>query len=105
MTETQKMQQLHHIAATEQVLTDEEKAALETWYETLDREEEIINSQNRHIAMEALREAVAERTAQIAVVGQEVAAMLKQNEALRRENAALRRRFEARLAEEQKIAA
>ncbi|HXG82839.1 MAG TPA: hypothetical protein VNI84_02335, partial [Pyrinomonadaceae bacterium] len=64
-----------------------------------------INGQNRLIEIEILRETVVERTAQIAAVGEEVAAMLKLNEALRRENAVLRRQFEARLAAQQKIAA
>lgn len=105
MTETERMQQLHHRSATGQVLADEDRAALEVWYETLDREEEFVNGQNRLIDLEALRETVAERTAQIAVVGAEVAVILKLNEELRRENAGLRRQFEARLVEEQKIAA
>ena len=100
MTETERMQQLHHAAATGCALTVKEKAALESWYETLDRDEAIINRRIRPVKIEALREKVEKTTAQIVVVGEDIAASLKQNDLLRRENAALRRQLEARFTEQ-----
>ena len=101
MTETERMQQLHQLAATGHALTGADKAALATWYETLDREEAAINRNNRVIGVAELREKVAARTAQITIVSEEVVALLKQNEALRGENVVLRRQLEARLRERQ----
>ncbi len=100
MTETEKMQQLHHRASLGEQLSAQERAALQNWYDELDREEAIINRDSRPIDIEAMRENLAKTYEQIAAVSAENARMFRQNETLRRENDVLRRQVEARFAEQ-----
>lgn len=55
MTETEKMQQLHLLAAQGHKLSAEDEIKLKNWYETLDREESVINRNNRHIDISELK--------------------------------------------------
>ncbi len=100
MSELERLQKLHHRAATGETLLPEEQATLEKWYETLEREEDAeISRQNQNIDVVALREKLEKTTAQITVVSREVEALIERNEILRDENHDLRERFEARLVE------
>lgn len=100
MTKTAQLQELHLRAAMGETLTKEEEAILSDWYELLDREEAVINSQNQTTNIESLRKKFDKATAQISVISDDVAQLLKQNEVLRQENIALRRQLESRLAEQ-----
>lgn len=97
MTKIERMQRLHHLAATGHALNAADAAALGDWYAALDADEAIINQQNHFIETKELREKVAATAAQITAVSQEVAQILAQNEVLRRENAVLRQELEVSL--------
>src|SRR5215204_5012486 len=101
MSETEKMQRLHHRASLGEKLSESEREALENWYEELDREESIINRNNRQIDLEAMRERLEKTTAEVVDSSRKVAVLLRQNEKIRRENLELRRQIEARLTERQ----
>ena len=98
MTEIEKMQQLHLRASLGEELTANERAALQSWYDELDREEAVINRNNRNVDLEAMREMLEKTTRQVAASNRRVVELLEQNERIRRENARLRRELEARLA-------
>lgn len=100
MTETEKMQQLHHRATTGETLSAEESGALQNWYDELDREEAYINRDNREIDLDAMRENLEKTYEQIAAVSAENVRLFKHSEKLRRENDALRRQIAARFAEQ-----
>lgn len=96
MTNTEKMQQLHHRASLGETLSTEESQALQSWYDELDREEAYINRDNREIDLEAMRENLEKTYEQIAAVSAEIVRAFKNSEKLRRENDALRRQIAAR---------
>ena len=96
MTNTEKMQQLHHRASLGETLSAEELKALQSWYDELDREEAYINRDNREIDLEAMRENLEKTYEQIAAVSAENVRIFKHSEKLRRENDALRRQIAAR---------
>ncbi len=96
MTETEKMQQLHHRATMGETLSAEERAALQNWYDALDREESFINRDNREIDLDAMRENLEKTYEQIAAVSAETVRIFKHSEKLRRENDALRHQIAAR---------
>lgn len=100
MTETEKMQQLHLAKAQGQELSAEDEAKLKSWYETLDREESVINSNNRPLDTNSLKKKIQRTTEQIVAVGNEVTNLLKQNEQIRLENQQLRQKLESRLVEQ-----
>lgn len=100
MTETEKMQQLHLLAAQGHKLSAEDETKLKNWYETLDREESVINRNNRKIDVSALKKKIDKTTKQITVVSNEVTAMLEHNEQIRLENKQLRQKLESRLVEQ-----
>lgn len=96
MTDTKKMQQLHHRASLGEKLSAEESDVLQSWYDELDREEAYINRDNREIDLEAMRENLEKTYEQIAAVSAEIVRIFKNSEKLRRENDALRRQIAAR---------
>lgn len=100
MTETEKMQQLHLAKAQGQELSAEDEAKLKSWYETLDREEAVINPNNRPVDTNSLKKKIERTTEQIVAVGNEVTNLLKQNEQIRLENQQLRQKLESRLVEQ-----
>lgn len=100
MTETEKMQKLHLAKAQGQKLSAKDEASLKSWYETLDREESVINRNDRKIDVGALKKKIEKTTKQIVTVSNEVTALLKQNEQIRFENQQLRQKLESRLVEQ-----
>lgn len=96
MTETKKMQQLHHRASLGETLSAEEHKVLQSWYDELDREEAYINRDNREIDLDTMRENLEKTYEQIAAVSAENVRIFKHSEKLRRENDALRRQIAAR---------
>ena len=96
MTDTEKMQQLHHRASLGETLSAEEHKVLQSWYDELDREEAYINRDNREIDLEAMRENLEKTYEQIAAVSADNVRIFKHSEKLRRENDALRRQIAAR---------
>ena len=100
MNDMEKMQTLHLRSVKGESLTAEEKAALQNWYETLDREEDLIlnDSQSAQDA-EQLRRNLLEITDQTAEVSREVKTLISQNEQIRKENQVLKKSLEARLLE------
>lgn len=100
MTETEKMQKLHLAKAEGQKLSGADEAKLQNWYETLDREESVINRNSRKVDVSALKKKIEKTTKQIVAVSSEVANTLKQNEQIRLENQQLRRQLESRLVEQ-----
>lgn len=100
MTETEKMQRLHLQKAQGQKLSDEDNRRLQKWYETLDREESVINQNNREIEIDSLKEKVEKTTKQIIEVSKEVINLLEQNQQIRLENQQLRQKLESRLVEQ-----
>lgn len=100
MTETEKMQQLHLAKAQGQELSAEDEAKLKSWYGMLDREESVINPNNRPVDTNSLKKKIERTTEQIVAVGNEVTNLLKQNEQIRLENQQLRQKLESRLVEQ-----
>ncbi len=100
MNETEKMQKLHLLAAQGHELSAEDEASLKSWYETLDREEAVINRNNRQVDVAALKKKVEKTTVQITRTSDEITALLRQNEQIRVENKDLRRQLESRLVEQ-----
>ncbi|MDQ3179882.1 MAG: hypothetical protein M3Q33_05115 [Acidobacteriota bacterium] len=100
MTETEKMQQLHLLAAQGAKLSAEDEAKLKSWYEKLDREESVINRNNRQIDTAQLRQKIEKTTKQIGSLSNEITVLLTQNEQIRLENMELRQQLESRLVEQ-----
>lgn len=100
MTETEKMQRLHHRSTTGEKLSLEEQKALQNWYDELDREEKIINRNNRQVDLDALRGRVTKTTKEIEKRSKEITALLRQNEHIRKENQQLKQILESRLVEQ-----
>jgi hypothetical protein len=100
MSETEKMQRLHQLAVKGESLTAEETAALQNWYETLDREEDsILNNSQPIQSSEDLRAYLADTTKQVAKISREIENLVEQNTNLRNENQSLRKTLESRLLE------
>ncbi len=74
MTETEKMQKLHLLAASGEKLSPEDEAKLKNWYEKLDREESVINRNNRRIDTAQLRKKIEKTTEQIKSLSNEITA-------------------------------
>lgn len=100
MTETEKMQQLHHRATIGEELSPDEQKNLQNWYDKLDREEESINRNNRQVDLEAIRKWVAKTVDEIEKKSNENAVLRKQNEQIRKENLRLKEILESRLVEQ-----
>lgn len=100
MTETEKMQELHLRAARGEKLLPEDEAKLKSWYEKLDREESIINRNNRQGDVDGLKRKLEKTTRQIGSLSKEITVLLDQNEQIRRENQELREQLENRLTEQ-----
>ncbi len=100
MTETEKMQQLHHRATIGEELSPDEQKNLQNWYDKLDREEESINRNNRQVDLEAIRKRVAKTVDEIEKKSNENAVLRKQNEQIRKENLRLKEILESRLVEQ-----
>lgn len=100
MSKTEKMQKLHLLAAQGHELSAEDEPSLKSWYETLDREESVINRNSRQVDVAALKKKVEKTTKQITRTSDEITALLRQNEQIRLENKDLRRQLESRLVEQ-----
>jgi hypothetical protein len=100
MMETKKMQQLHLAKAQGKELSTEDNLKLENWYKTLDREESVINQNNRKVDVDLLKERIEKTTQQIVSVSSEITTLLAQNEQIRFENKQLRQKLETRLVEQ-----
>ncbi len=100
MTETEKLQRLHLLAAQGEKLSPEDEAKLKNWYEKLDREELIINQNNRRIDTIQLRRKIEKTAKQIGNLSKEITTLLAQNEQIRLENQELRQKLESRLVEQ-----
>lgn len=100
MDKLKRMQKLHQLAVKGEALTAEDQTALQNWYQTLDREEDLIlnNSQLTENSQD-LREYLADTTRQVAKISREVETLVVQNATLRNENRALRKSLEERLLE------
>ena len=100
MSETNKMQKLHQLAVKGEVLTAEENAVLQNWYETLDREEDSILNDSQPVRNdEDLRRQLTNATKQATAISREIETLILQNENLRNENKALKNTLESRLLE------
>lgn len=100
MTETEKMQQLHHRASLGEQLSAEERAALQNWYDELDREEEAMLNRTSKVENQIdWREQYNATLTEIARTAVTVEQIAKQNEVLRCENQKLRELVEKRLPE------
>lgn len=100
MNGLEKMQKLHQRSVSGQVLTAEERAALQNWYEILDQEEDLILNNSQPIQNTAeLRENLARTTKQVAKISREIETLIKQNDKLRKENQSLKHALESRLLE------
>ena len=100
MSETEKMQRLHLLAAQGHKLSDEDSLKLKKWYETLDLQESVINRSNRPIDLDSQREKIEKTTEKIIETGNLIAGLLRQNEQIRLENRQLRQKIKSRLAEQ-----
>lgn len=101
MNETKRMQRLHQSAVEGETLTADEQVALQNWYETLDREEDLILNDSPPLQNSAdfLRERLADTTKQVAIVSREIESLVAQNSNLRDENQSSRKTLESRLLE------
>ncbi len=101
MTNTEKMQQLHHRASLGETLSSEERKALQNWYDELDREEEAMLNSNQNQVENSIdwRETYNATITKIARTAASIEEIAKQNEALRRENQRLREIVAKRLPE------
>lgn len=100
MMETEKMQQLHHRATIGEDLSSDEQEALENWYAEMDRQEEVINRNNRPLDLEALRTRLAETTTEFERKSREIAVLLRQNEQIKKENQQLKEILASQLSEQ-----
>ncbi len=100
MNETKKMQRLHELSVKGEVLTAEEQAALQNWYEILDREENsMLNQLPENQNPQDLRQQISYAAKQITKISGEIESLVIQNAALRNENQTLRKSVEGRLTE------
>lgn len=95
-----EMQRLHQLVVEGKALTAEETAALQDWYETQDREEDLSlgNSQSFQ-STDDVREYLAKTTKQVAKISREIEGLVEQNTGLRDQNSSLRKALESRLVE------
>lgn len=100
MTKTEKMQQLHQRATLGDELSPDEQKALQNWYDKLDREEEVINRNNRQVDLEAIRKRNAKTVSEIEKKSNEIVVLLMQNEQIRKENLQLKEILESRLVDQ-----
>ena len=92
MTETEKMQQLHSRQTSGEKLTPDESAALQNWYDELDREEDLRLNRNRlPVDLEAMRAELDEKPHELAGATQAVERTARENEVISRKNERLRR--------------
>lgn len=100
MTETEKMQQLHHRATTVDDLSPDEQKALDNWYAEMDREEEIILKNAIEVDdLPEKREQLNQTLSEISRTAANIERIAKQNEEIRRENEKLRKTLESRFPE------
>ncbi len=101
MTNTEKMQQLHHRASLGETLSAEKRNALQNWYDELDREEEAMLKRNYKPIESSIdwREKYNANITEIARTAANIEQIAKQNEVLRRENQKLRELVAKRLPE------
>ena len=100
MNETEKMQSLHLRSVKDENLTAEEQTALQNWYETSDRQEDLILNDSQSVQdVEQLRRKLLEITEQTSEASRELKTLISQNEQIRKENQALKHSLEARLLE------
>ncbi len=100
MSETEKLQSLHQRSVNGEVLTEQERIALQSWYDKLDREEDLeINKSKPVQNVEELRRNLKEISDQTEAVSRDVKILISQNENLRKENQSLKASFEAQLVE------
>lgn len=101
MTDTKKMQQLHHRASLGEKLSAEERDALQNWYDELDREEEAMLNRNKNEVDNSIdwREKYNATITEIARTAAVIEQTAKQNEVLRLENQKLRELAAKRLPE------
>ena len=101
MTNTEKMQQLHHRASLGETLSAEECSALQSWYDELDREEAVMLNNNKNKVENPIdwREKYNATITEIARTATAIEQIAKQNEALRHENQKLREIAAKRLPE------
>ncbi|HEV8157699.1 MAG TPA: hypothetical protein VGP58_01625, partial [Pyrinomonadaceae bacterium] len=80
MKEAKKLQRLHQLSVKGEILTATEQTALQNWYKTLDREEELILNNSQPIQdTEDLREQLADTTKQVAKISREIESLVAQN--------------------------
>jgi hypothetical protein len=89
MSETETMQKLHQLSITGKVLSAEEQAALQNWYETLDSEEDKLKPENS----QTLQNYLENTSKQVAQISHEIESLVFHNANLRSENQALRKTF------------
>lgn len=94
-----KKQKLHQLAVTGGKLTAEEKKALSNWYETLDKEDSLLNKLNQSKNTQNLQEQISHTSKQITKISSEIESLVIQNAAIKRENQKLRKFVEKRLLE------
>lgn len=101
MTDTEKMQQLHHRASLGETLSAEESTALQNWYDALDLEEEAMFSRHKNEVESSIdwREKYNSTITEIARTAANIEKIAKQNEVLRLENQKLREIVAKRLPE------
>jgi hypothetical protein len=100
MNETEKMQTLHQRSVSGENLTTAEKAELQNWYESLDRNEySVLNNLQPIRNVEELRLNLNKINEQTTEVSREIKNLIAQNEQIRRENQDLKKSLEVRLSE------
>jgi hypothetical protein len=99
MSEIETMQKLHQLSVKGEVLSVEEQTALQNWYESLDREEDLLLNKPKPQNSQTLQNNLANTTKQITKISREIELLVTQNATLRNENQALRKTLESRLLE------
>lgn len=90
--------QLHVKATLGEVLTEEEKALLEAWYEKQDAEERaLLEKHSETLSLDELRKQAKEDWAQIVALTQNIQELVSQNETIKKENARLQEILAKRL--------
>jgi hypothetical protein len=93
MSETETMQKLHQLSITGKVLSAEEQAALQNWYETLDSEEDKLLNKLKPENSQTLQNYLENTSKQVAQISHEIESLVFHNANLRSENQALRKTF------------